>query len=108
MVPFAVVWNGGSGRLVLDAQSGHEDGPVRVDREGNGSARSVTVEEHHSAGGIPVELHPGLQGEVRVVGVELDLSTGIDQKSTRLNSSHRTSSYAFFCWKIKNKRGTIG
>src|SRR5437762_12783902 len=28
---------------------------------------------------------------------------GTDRKSTRLNSSHRCSSYAVFCLKIKNK-----
>src|SRR5437879_10324923 len=29
-----------------------------------------------------------------------------DRKSTRLNSSHRCISYAVFCLKKKNKRGT--
>src|SRR5437867_5319059 len=28
-----------------------------------------------------------------------------DRKSTRLNSSHRTSSYAVFCWKKKKRVG---
>src|SRR5437762_4292948 len=32
-----------------------------------------------------------------------DLGVGIDRKSTRLNSSHRCTSYAVFCLKKKNK-----
>src|SRR5437867_13068968 len=32
---------------------------------------------------------------------------GIDRKSTRLNSSHRTISYAVFCLKKKNKHKNI-
>src|SRR5437867_4985887 len=32
------------------------------------------------------------------------LEPGRDRKSTRLNSSHRTISYAVFCLKKKNKR----
>src|SRR5207248_7849317 len=31
--------------------------------------------------------------------------TGQDRKSTRLNSSHRTSSYAVFCLKKKKRTG---
>src|SRR5438094_634851 len=33
----------------------------------------------------------------------LDVKTGKDRKSTRLNSSHRTISYAVFCLKKKSK-----
>src|SRR6266516_7438082 len=32
---------------------------------------------------------------------------GVDRKSTRLNSSHRTISYAVFCLKKKKKNSTI-
>src|SRR5207248_10775212 len=32
----------------------------------------------------------------------LDFGVDIDRKSTRLNSSHRTMSYAVFCLKINN------
>src|SRR5207248_9977507 len=32
---------------------------------------------------------------------ELDIVVGIERKSTRLNSSHRTISYAVFCLKKK-------
>src|SRR6266516_5925486 len=37
----------------------------------------------------------------RILGLE-------DRKSTRLNSSHRTSSYAVFCWKKKKNTGPKG
>src|SRR5207248_5552167 len=37
---------------------------------------------------------------------ELDSLT-IDRKSTRLNSSHRTISYAVFCLKKKKKKNTL-
>src|SRR5437867_6807969 len=33
---------------------------------------------------------------------------GLDRKSTRLNSSHRTISYAVFCLKKKNLNTTLG
>src|SRR5437867_10552736 len=38
----------------------------------------------------------------------LQASSGaaVDRKSTRLNSSHRTISYAVFCLKKKNKAGS--
>src|SRR5437867_13448644 len=37
-------------------------------------------------------------------GKTLDQAVTIDRKSTRLNSSHRTISYAVFCLKKKKKR----
>src|SRR5437867_5790583 len=36
-------------------------------------------------------------------GMEMSLPLASDRKSTRLNSSHRTISYAVFCLKKKNK-----
>jgi len=44
-----------------------------------------------------------LAGEVMNTG---GLSRRIDRKSTRLNSSHITISYAVFCLKKKNKNNT--
>src|SRR5437867_7383167 len=38
---------------------------------------------------------------------EFALSDLIDRKSTRLNSSHRTISYAVFCLKKKKKKNKI-
>src|SRR5207248_3734602 len=45
-------------------------------------------------GPLREDAHRFLDGNVRVLGVE-------DRKSTRLNSSHRTISYAVFCLKKK-------
>src|SRR3712207_8191650 len=39
------------------------------------------------------------QTEVKII----DPATGVDRKSTRLNSSHANISYAVFCLKKKNK-----
>src|SRR5947209_12536885 len=47
------------------------------------------------AGGIPVERVPVAGADPRT------RSTGIDRKSTRLNSSHANISYAVFCLKKK-------
>src|SRR5258707_11495934 len=38
--------------------------------------------------------------------VVLPLDSGLDRKSTRLNSSHANISYAVFCLKKKNDRST--
>src|SRR4051812_49584909 len=43
----------------------------------------------------------GVQKKAAIVG------SGPDRKSTRLNSSHMSISYAVFCLKKKNKRQTI-
>src|SRR5437773_4807184 len=43
--------------------------------------------------------HPGLGGLGRD---ELDVQSPVDRKSTRLNSSHITISYAVFCLKKKS------
>src|SRR2546430_12377629 len=50
-----------------------------------------------------------LAGELRQVRLEADdvlrnIPTGIDRKSTRLNSSHSQISYAVFCLKKKNNK----
>src|SRR5207248_5409692 len=46
----------------------------------------------------------GRAGPVRTGGGE---RRGADRKSTRLNSSHRTISYAVFCLKKKNWRNPV-
>src|SRR5207248_7310959 len=45
----------------------------------------------------------GFVGVVEAVGLPLFVLFFEDRKSTRLNSSHRTISYAVFCLKKKNK-----
>src|SRR2546426_8089847 len=46
---------------------------------------------------------PHSRGEVRLK-LQTDFASGIDRKSTRLNSSHLVISYAVFCLKKKKKR----
>src|SRR3712207_8652714 len=55
--------------------------------------------------GVPVEelAAQWLQRGPAVVVVTMG-GSGIDRKSTRLNSSHANISYAVFCLKKKNKR----
>src|SRR5690348_17586424 len=50
----------------------------------------------------PVEGRLG-QRPVAVLGRRGDNRPGVDRKSTRLNSSHPSISYAVFCLKKKNK-----
>src|SRR5689334_24140816 len=45
-------------------------------------------------------------GERRAVIVRIFQRLAIDRKSTRLNSSHSSISYAVFCLKKKNKKNT--
>src|SRR6267143_2970208 len=45
-----------------------------------------------------------LQRRARQLGVELVFGSEIDRKSTRLNSSHSSISYAVFCLKKKKKK----
>src|SRR5207248_10837132 len=53
------------------------------------------------------EVHvrePPLDRRVRVEHARGEaVAAGVDRKSTRLNSSHRTISYAVFCLKKKNR-----
>src|SRR5207245_10373408 len=51
---------------------------------------------------LPAEHERRLQHEARRVRQDL----GQDRKSTRLNSSHGSISYAVFCLKKKNKKST--
>src|SRR5437867_5994252 len=48
----------------------------------------------------------GVSGDERSVRPDLRRHPGRDRKSTRLNSSHRTISYAVFCLKKKKKKKT--
>src|SRR5437867_5012507 len=47
-----------------------------------------------------------LRGRAGALGIDPDriVVQGLDRKSTRLNSSHRTISYAVFCLKKKKKK----
>src|SRR5207248_3903092 len=48
--------------------------------------------------------HEASGSKVEVAGFQRYLNLRTDRKSTRLNSSHRTISYAVFCLKKKRRR----
>src|SRR3712207_7016338 len=59
-------------------------------------------------GGI-MDLTGDPEGEPQKIGVAyVDIFTGVDRKSTRLNSSHANISYAVFCLKKKKTPSTKG
>src|SRR5207249_10513451 len=71
---------------------------------------------HGPAPGIRGRLpgsHRGLEGEgpgavaPRGHGAQQSMTSGKDRKSTRLNSSHVSISYAVFCLKKKMKNKTV-
>src|SRR5258708_26425404 len=52
---------------------------------------------------VPLRSHSFLSSRTfpMVLGMILEWKTGLDRKSTRLNSSHQIISYAVFCLKKK-------
>src|SRR5207248_9604355 len=75
--------------------------------------RSLTVVERLGArlclpghGRTFADVHAHIRGNRKLVGERLGrvLDGLSDRKSTRLNSSHRTISYAVFCLKKKKKK----
>src|SRR5207248_8918222 len=68
-------------------------------------------------GNIATQARPPFFSNCRLTGASTQTATSVDapvrrqlekkdRKSTRLNSSHRTISYAVFCLKKKNKKKT--
>src|SRR2546430_6966156 len=63
---------------------------------------------------VPVLARRGISVVIGTTGWQKDegairqvvADTGVDRKSTRLNSSHSQISYAVFCLKKKNQRST--
>src|SRR5699024_11529099 len=60
--------------------------------------------EVHAEGNIRVYSHLGKQGRLNKAFVENGIEVLKDRKSTRLNSSHVSISYAVFCLKKKKKQ----
>src|SRR5207248_8391323 len=83
--------------LPILAQPGHEVG-VSVQPLSHGAARRAGL----GRGTHPIQ--PGPRAAGRPGSRRLRLHSRIDRKSTRLNSSHRTISYAVFCLKKKKKQ----
>src|SRR5438094_4563849 len=75
------------------------DGPLSITRlsRGSGVTRQAITKHLHTLGAAGLVRH-ARRGRERLW--ELDR----DRKSTRLNSSHRTISYAVFCLKKKKKK----
>src|SRR5438309_8378929 len=76
-------------------------------RQLDGLGAEVAGEEPHEVGDLarrapPVVRREGEQGEL----ADAETRRARDRKSTRLNSSHSSISYAVFCLKKKNKDKT--
>src|SRR5438094_1301777 len=52
-------------------------------------------------GGSLIDFHVQRLNDIKVSAIHVEIK---DRKSTRLNSSHRTISYAVFCLKKKKKK----
>src|SRR5690348_17389353 len=80
-------------------RSGYRHGPGEDVRRRPGAARDLLG--RHEAGRADRDARPGQAGRVQRLGdAEVD---DLDRKSTRLNSSHPSISYAVFCLKKKKK-----
>src|SRR5437763_5692795 len=60
----------------------------------------VRADEPETAFGRRLSAHADRRDR-RAVADDVVRASGLDRKSTRLNSSHRCISYAVFCWKKK-------
>src|SRR5207248_4887451 len=118
---------GQSGEFTLQARINGVAAPMVVD---TGATSVVLTYETAKAAGLPLELLDydvdveTAGGHTKAARLTLDrlaigrlversvpalvvprgqMKTNLDRKSTRLNSSHRTISYAVFCLKKKNR-----
>src|SRR3712207_8680853 len=66
-----------------------------------GEDRQVDVRDHRAA--LARELRPPGEDGAHRAAAERDPVADEDRKSTRLNSSHATISYAVFCLKTKHE-----
>src|SRR5699024_11730733 len=108
------------GRLLWEFANGQGDDVVRSEGEeakgiGNSTTLSEDVETEEEAGKVLLMLSESVGGRLRKAGkkagsitVEIRYATfqnvSQDRKSTRLNSSHVSISYAVFCLKKKKKK----
>src|SRR4051794_41759170 len=70
--------------------------------------RSGPQLEHRERSAVPSFAHAAEEGRPRAAALEKDhRSPGADRKSTRLNSSHPSISYAVFCLKKKKQYTNI-
>src|SRR5207248_11729445 len=76
-------------------------------RRGTAPELRAPVAEPQRAGGEAACAASPARDDRRTTRQTRTLRTPLDRKSTRLNSSHRTISYAVFCLKKKNKTETL-
>src|SRR5438876_6359171 len=67
------------------------------------SLRNVVVEQRRVPVEVPLSQRTGLPRSVATIGRPTVPNFPQDRKSTRLNSSHPSISYAVFCLKKKKK-----
>src|SRR5207248_10804267 len=76
--------------------------PRRARAEGDALLLPRHVERHHDRRAARRDPRVSEHARAAPGGATIVVSLNIDRKSTRLNSSHRTISYAVFCLKKKN------
>src|SRR5437867_109740 len=90
-----------------DHPTGRERGTPATERRG-GAGDEERGESPHHEGEPSLRAHSNASGWIaRASSSRPSTTRGPDRKSTRLNSSHRTISYAVFCLKKKKKNHHI-
>src|SRR2546430_6170096 len=77
--------------------------PIALATDGDGHTIGLELDQQRNpitvaASAVQHHLYGGIEG-----GINFDGMSGLDRKSTRLNSSHSQISYAVFCLKKKNQ-----
>src|SRR6266516_573937 len=102
--------SGGSGRMISHGVQPAPCAGCRLHHAGDGTRHHRTAAWPHR--GRPAAPAPAQRtttaGRTAWARRASPLRDPGDRKSTRLNSSHRTNSYAVFCVKKKNKCGRDG
>src|SRR5699024_11921926 len=82
------------GPVMIGPSSSHTAGAARIGK----IVRSIFGEQPDS---VDIYLYESFAKTYRGHGTDIALVGGLDRKSTRLNSSHVSISYAVFCLKQK-------
>src|SRR5207249_8502336 len=97
-------------RELVDEQVVHHGARVVLAERLGGRVRRVHVDDRHA---VVLAAHPRVdvaheRVDLLPVGLAHDLRDhAVDRKSTRLNSSHVSISYAVFCLKKKKKKKKV-
>src|SRR5437868_10263654 len=90
---------------MTSASQGHDADPLHDDRKGQCHSNKENLVTSLNGMKWADQIFPGgglVWKQKRHILVLLDEKAGTDRKSTRLNSSHVSISYAVFCLKKKN------